>query len=154
MAMPRSLSRRSPRVCQRFDGWRALSLVVVVATVTMCGDPSKSRRAADRFLDLYYVQDQVAEAAQLCTGDAKARLDTEMQIMRGVPRPAAGERPVPTIRRQREEIRSAGHASYVYRVQLASPSATRLFARLDMIEEGGRWLVAKLDEKERPTTRP
>ena len=138
--------RRSPLSSR--DIRRVLALSLLLAA-TGCGDHSASRRVADRFLTLYYVEDKVVDAMDLCSGDARERLDVELRIMHGVPPPTPGERPPVTFEFQREEVSPGGRPTYVYEVRLPARDKIRLFAKLEMVQERDRWFVATLEEKER-----
>jgi hypothetical protein len=127
-----------------------LALPIVLAMMAMSGDTSDSRTVADRFLVLYYDDDldRVREAAQLCTGTAKSRLEGEINFMDGAPPPEAADRLNATFRLLYQRSTPA-EATYVYRVHLRTPDTGQLFARLVLVQEGGRWVVSRFDEKER-----
>jgi len=118
--------------------------------MAMSGDAPDSRTVADRFLKLYYDDDldRVREAAQLCTGIAKSRLEGEIKFMDGAPPPEPADRLNASFRLLYQRSTPA-EATYVYRVHLRTPDTGQLFTKLVLIQEGGRWVVSRLDEKER-----
>jgi hypothetical protein len=128
-----------------------LVLLGLLSTATMCSDTSGARRVADRFVALYYDRAHVADAAALCIGDARARLEAELKFLEGIPAPNADEQSHATATLQAEKILSQTHTRYVYRVSLGTPNDVPLFAKLVMVKDGERWLVTKFEEKEQPS---
>ncbi len=143
------LSAQVPRRRDAPARWRWFALPIVLAMTAMSGDPSEPRHVADRFMVLYYDPSRVGEAAQLCTGAAKLRLEAEIKFMEGAPTPAPGDQPHTTFRLIYEDVSTTAQATHVYRVHLRTPDVPALYARVVLVEEGGRWLVSKFDEKER-----
>jgi len=124
------------------------AFVIVAAACRTSG--TEARNVADRFMALYYDDAHVADAAELCTGQAKERLNAELQFLLGAP---PSQEPPGTFRLHAEKGPSSNEATYVYRVHLARPDAGPLFARLVLVRDGDRWLVSQFDEKERVSHR-
>ena len=128
---------------------RLLVLAAVLGMTTMCATGhSEARRAADRFLALYYDKAHVKDALELCTGHAKTRLEFEIKVMRGA-RP--GDEIHASFQPRHEKFPTRDAATYVYEVDLGRAGARPLFARLQLINADGKWLVSEFDEKERAT---
>jgi hypothetical protein len=125
---------------------RSLATAALVIVAAACRSGAEARNVADRFMALYYDDAHVADAAELCTGQAKDRLNAELQFMAGAP--PSQELPA-TFQLHAGKVPSRNEAMYVYRVHLARPDAGPLFARLVLVRDGGRWLVTQFDEKER-----
>jgi hypothetical protein len=132
--------------------WWTFAVIVGLALTAMAAETTGSRRVADRFLVLYYDDDQarVREAARLCTGDAKARIDAEIKFMAGAsPDPEAANRPPARFALLYQHESPSADVTYVYRVHFHTPDVPALFAKLVLVQEKGQWLVKKFVEKER-----
>ena len=129
---------------------RSLATAALVIVAAACGSGTEARKVADRFMVLYYDDAHVADAAELCTGPAKERLNAELEFMAGAP---PSQDPPATFQLRAGKVPSRNEATYVYRVHLARPDAGPLFARLVLVRDGGRWLVSQFDEKERVSHR-
>lgn len=141
---------RRRTVCGR---WWSFAVLVGLALTAMSAETPESRRVADRFLLLYYDDDlaRVREAAQLCTGDAKARVEAEIKFMDGAPPdPEAANRPPARFALlYHHDASTSADVTYVYRVHFRTPDVPALFAKLVLVQENGQWLVKKFIEKER-----
>lgn len=128
---------------------RALVLAsALVLAAAGCTKTSPSQEVADRFMDLYYVRMNVAEAVKLCSGAARTRLDGELQAIKGVPPDAPGGEPRVTFSLTGSAAPSASQATYTYRVVAHTPDAGKLGATLTLANQDGRWLVTSLGEVE------
>jgi hypothetical protein len=138
--------RHRPRAVPR----SFLALPIVLALVAMSGDVPDSRRVADRFLALFYDDDvgRVREAAQLSTGSAKSRVEADIKFMDGAVPPEGADRLDPTSQLLYQRS-TPTEATYMYRVHLRPSETGQLFVRLVLVQEGGRWVVSRFDEKER-----
>lgn len=126
--------------------YRALVLATVIAAASGCSTPSASQEAADRFMDLYYHQANVAEAVKLCTGAAKTRLDGELQAIAGVKPDSGANKPPVGVRLLSSSTPSADRATYVYRVDARTADVGQITTTLSLVAENGRWLVSSLAE--------
>jgi hypothetical protein len=126
--------------------YRALVLATILAAASACSKPSPSQEAAERFMDLYYHEANVAEAVKLTTGAAKTRLDGELQAIKGVKPDAGSNKPAVGVRLVSSSATASGHASYVYRVDARTADVGQITTTLSLVEENGRWLVSSLTE--------
>jgi hypothetical protein len=127
----------------------ALSSAIMLAT-TCCTKPSPSREVADRFMELYYARMSVAEAAALCSGSARARLDGELRSIRGVPPDAPAGEPRVSFRLTASTNPTPTQATYTYDVTSHTSDVGPVVAALTVTDEGGRWLVTSFSEHESP----
>jgi hypothetical protein len=134
---------------------RARFPAVLVATLALvaagCAKPSSpSREVADRFMDLYYARMNVAEAVKLCSGAARTKLEGELQLLQGVPPdPPSGE-PRVTFSLTESSTPSPTEATYTYRVTAHTSDVGTVTAALTVANQGDRWLVTSLTERESP----
>src|ERR1043166_6674778 len=91
-----------------------LALAAVLAATTVSAGASEARHVADRFLELYYDRSHVADAAQLCTGRAKSRLEFEARFVRGVPSSAPEGKPPVSFELHQEKPPTTTDATNVY----------------------------------------
>lgn len=125
----------------------ALLLLLVAACSRQ---PAGSEVVAERFMDLYYAQANVAEAVKLCTGAARTRLEGELQAIQGVKPDAGTNRPRVTWDLTGTTTPSGTQATYDYRVTAHTADVAPVAATLTLVEDGGHWLVTSLDEAEKP----
>jgi hypothetical protein len=135
-------------------GWRWVSFVSValIFTVASCTKTStdKSREVADRFIDLYYAQMNMAEAAKLCSGAARTELEDRLRAIKGVaPDQPAGE-PRVTFALSVSTNPTPTRATYTYKVTAHTSDVGNVVATLTVTEEGGRWAVTSFNETEGP----
>jgi hypothetical protein len=144
----------SQTVCDR--GWPirahavARALLVALALTTACTKPSESRAVADRFMERYYVQMNVAEAAELCGGAARARLEGELRALQGVAPDAPADTPPITFTLTASTDPTPTQATYTYRVTAHTSDVGKPIVTLTLTDEGGQWLVTTLGESEGP----
>jgi hypothetical protein len=115
----------------------------------MCGAAPESRRAADRFMQLYYGEANVADAVKLCTSAAKAKLEAELAAMQGMAPAAASEKPHVGFRLASETVTSATQATYTYEVDARTSDMHSLSTTLVLSGGGGQWLVTSFAETRR-----
>jgi hypothetical protein len=124
--------------------------LLAVATVLGCTRASPSREVAERFVDLYYARMNLAEAAKLCSGAARTRLDGELHAVAGVPPDAPGDQPRVTWALTGSTTPTPTTATYTYRVTAHTADVGIVATTLELAEEDGRWVVTGIGEQEAP----
>ena len=124
---------------------RAL-VVSLLPLLAMCTGAPESRRVADRFMELYYGQSNVAEAVKLSTGAAKAKLEGELAAIRGMAPVAAADEPHVGFRLSSSNAGTT-QATYAYTID-ARADGDSLIATVVLSSDGGQWLVTSLVENE------
>jgi hypothetical protein len=132
----------------RFAAFLVATLALAAAS---CAKPSSpSREVADRFMELYYAQMNVAEAAKLCSGAARIKLEGELKLLQGVPPdPPSGE-PRVSFSLTESSTPTPGEATYTYRVTAHTADVGTVTAALTVSDEGDRWLITSFTERESP----
>jgi hypothetical protein len=153
LAASRSLSLASPRGACSGENRHSLQVgcaFVLILAATSCHKTSTSRQLADRFMELYYAQKSVAEAARLCAGAARTKLEAELRAIQGVrPDPSVDE-PRVTFSLTASANPTATQATYTYLVTPHTSGIGNVVATLMLTDEGGHWLVTSLKEDHRP----
>ena len=129
---------------------RSILVVGLLPLLAMCtGAPEpESRRVAERFMELYYGQSNVAEAVKLSTGAAKAKLEGELAAVQGMAPVAPADKPHVGFRLTSKSAAGAGQATFAYDVD-ARTSGDSLTATLVLSGDGGHWLVTTFVENEK-----
>jgi hypothetical protein len=125
---------------------RRTLVVSVLPLLAMCTAAPESRRAADRFMQLYYGESNVADAVKLCTSAAKAKLEAELAAMQGMAPPAASDKPQVRFRLASESVTRATEATYAYQVDARTSDVHSLTTTLVLSGAGGQWLVTSFAE--------
>jgi hypothetical protein len=131
----------------------SLVSAALIFTVANCAKTSndKSREVAERFMDLYYVRMNMAEAVKLCSGEARTKLEGQLRAIKGVaPDQPAGE-PRVTFNLSASTKPSPTGATYTYKVTAHTSDVGNVAATLTVTEEGGRWTVTSFNESEGPS---
>lgn len=126
-----------------------LSAVLILAAAS-CSRPSTSQEVADRFMELYYARKSVAEAVQLCSAAARAKLEGELRAMQGVRPDASADEPRVTFSLTASTNPTPIQATYIYHVTAHTSDVGNVVATLTLTDEGGRWLVTALREDQGP----
>ncbi len=127
----------------------ALSTLLLAGLVAAgCGRSTGPQAVADRFMDLYYAHANVAEAATLCDDAAKAKLERELQAIKGVPRDAGSDEPRVAFTVTGSRTPSPDQAAYDYRVVARTSDVGTIATTLTLANRDGRWVVTSIDEKQ------
>ncbi len=119
----------SARPGRRFGlpGRRGLTLGLVllagaglVLASRACGSRDGARRAADSFVDRYYVEIDLPRARELTTGLARAKVDQEIELLAGIAAAESGARPSVHYRfiERRRGDASGDRTSMVYELSI------------------------------------
>jgi len=148
ITMPGSSHVRSPHERgSALAGMPFVPVLVLLVTATCTGEPD-SRRVADRFMELYYAHSDVAEAAKLSSGAARAKLEGELAAIGRMAPDAPADRPRVTFH-VTSAVAAGNQATYVYAVDPQTSDVKPLAVTLVMAGDRGLWLVTTLEEAER-----
>jgi hypothetical protein len=119
------------------------------------GAPEK---AADQFVDLYFVEVDQARAKLLATGLAEKKLDDELRLVDEIRKTMDHEQSKPTVFYTRRTVRVDGeHANVTYDLTIKyGGDETRKNAMLSLERKDGAWRVANwlVAEGHLPAARP
>ena len=92
----------------------------LVVAARACGSRDGARRAADRFVDRYYVEIDLPRARELTTGLARAKIDQELELLQGIEAAESGARPSVHYRflERRKGDASGERTSMVYELSI------------------------------------
>jgi len=125
----------------------ALVGVALLAVGGCRSDPSSPRGVAERFLDAYYVQIDLAASSELAVGVAQSKIVRELELTRGVRIDADTRKP--SIHYRLEDERGGEDAvRFVYRLTIVPEDAER-FHRLVLLtlrDGGSGWQVSNFEE--------
>jgi hypothetical protein len=143
------LACRAPRAETRNLSSAVLTLSLALALmVPGCSKPDESLQVADRFMTLYYVEMNVADAVNLCSGAAKVKLAGELQALQGVVPDAPSGKPRVGFSLASETQTSPTQATYAYNVDARTSDVGKILASLTLANDGGHWLVITFTENE------
>jgi hypothetical protein len=126
-------------------------LIVLSLLLMACSKNGDADAVADAFVRLYFVEDNVAEAAGLATGDARTKLDDSLREIEaaGGSEPAADKPRVKATLLETEPASDDG-ILYVYRVTSESEveGMEPITAKLWLSKEGRDWRVKRFVQEE------
>jgi hypothetical protein len=128
-----------------------LAAVVTLLPVAAYSGKSDSETVAKRFVRSYFVEDNLAEAAKLSSGDARKQID---RALREIDEMKAKEPPAdePQVQVTLLETQQSGQdgMTYVYRVasDVEVHGMAPILVELSLTKEGGTWSVSKFVQDE------
>lgn len=129
----------------------ASTLIVALLLLTGCSKDVDSETVAYEFVRLYFVEDNLAEAAKLASGSARAGLEEfsqEIETM-DAKEPAADE---PLVKAELLETQSdsSDKILYIYRItsDVEAGGMEPVTARLLLSKEGNVWRVSEFVQEE------
>jgi hypothetical protein len=132
----------SNRACVAF-------LMAIALLITACAKapPPEATAAAEQFIHAYFVEDNMAGAAKLASGAAKARLDGLLQQIEaaGVKEPPKEKPKVKTTLVEPPSI-AGDSIGYVYRIDSETAGIQPITAKLRLVKEGGAWAVSEFSQ--------
>jgi len=129
----------------------ALAAVVVLLPGAAYAGQSDSEAVAERFVRAYFVEDNLAEAAKLTSGDARAQIEgtlREMDELKAKEPPA--DKPKVQVTLLKTQPIPADGMSYVYRVtsDVEVQGMAPVVVRLSLSKEEGTWSLSKFVQGE------
>lgn len=129
-----------------------LGMLILIALMLIAGACSKNepasdpREAADRFMDLYYVRMNMAEALKLSRGEARKKLKAQMDAVKDVkPDKPQGESAV-KFEMTANDKASATEANFTYRVTPQTSDVGPIDVQLSLAAQKERWRVRSFSE--------
>jgi hypothetical protein len=125
---------------------RLVAIAAVAFAAAGCWGGSAAEKAADRFVETYYVQIDPKAALALTSGDARTKLEKELQRLAEVGPVDAADRPQirAALRDRRVE---EGGATFAYEIQSISDGVSELTVDVQVAERGGKWLITDFAER-------
>ena len=120
-------------------------LIGIVLLMAACTNtPPEATATADQFIRAYFAEDNVAGAAKLASGAAKARLDGVIQQIEatGLKEPSKDKPRVKVTLVQTQSV-SADAVGYVYRIDSETPGIQPITAKLRLSKDGNAWSVSE-----------
>ena len=128
---------------------RTVFLVGIALLIAACAKspPPEATAVAEQFIRAYFVEDNMAGAAKLASGAAKATLDGLSQQIEaaGVKEPPKGKPHVKTSLVEASSI-SADAIGYVYRIDSEMTGIQPITAKLRLTKEGSAWAVSEFSQ--------
>ena len=123
----------------------AAVLMGIVLLMAACAKTSSDAGAvADQFIRAYFVEDNVAGAAKLASGAAKARLDEVLQQIEAARmKEPAKDKPRVNITLVETQPVSVNAIGYIYRVDSETPDIQPITAKLRLSKDGNAWSVSE-----------
>ena len=129
----------------------ALAAVVMLLPAVAWSGQSDSEAVAERFVRLYFVDDNLAEAAKLTSGSARAQIDSALrEIDEAKAEESSADRPQVQVTLLETQQMPPDRVSYFYQVASAEQvhGMAPVLVRLWLSKEGGAWSVSKLAQEE------
>lgn len=129
-----------------------LSLIVPFTLAqASCQAPSPSQKAAEKFMDAYYVRLDVAAAVPLTADLAKEKLQGQVQLLQGAGgADPAQDKPQVTYKLINHNVDGPDTASYVYEVRTHVEELGKRMVFVKLRNEGGTWIVTQFTENDAP----
>jgi hypothetical protein len=129
----------------------ALTLLILTLLFSACARNAESKAVAQQFVQYYFVQDDLAGAAKLASGDVAATLDKRLQQIEamGVKEPVKNSPRVNAVLVETKPV-SPDEVLYVYRVTSGTDveGMKPITARLRLSKEGNVWHVSSFIQEE------
>ncbi len=129
-------------------GFRCLILLGTTMLSVACSNaPTDRRSVAEKFMQTYFAQDNVAGAAELASGKTKVRLDEVWRQIEasGLKEPAKDKPSVDITLVEANPI-NADAVGYIYRVVSSVPGVQPITVKLHLTKEGESWKVSEFEQ--------
>jgi hypothetical protein len=122
------------------------ALAALLLAVPGCSEPNPAREGADRFVDSYYVEIDLPRAKENAVGLARAKVEREIELLKGIERPESDAKP--TVYYRLLEERRGERPGFVYELTISFGGGETVQRRALVIvrEEGGSWRAANFEE--------
>lgn len=126
---------------------RLLLLSLAMLPVACSNVPSDGRSIAEKFMQAYFAQDNVAAATELASGSAKFKLDKAWQRIKvsGLKEPAQDKPRVDITLVETSPI-DADTAGYTYRVVSSASGVQPITVKLRLTKAGKSWTVNEFEQ--------
>jgi hypothetical protein len=136
---------------RRTLGRGALVLIVLLVAPSACRQSDPARVAAERFLDLHYVEINLPGARDQASGLARAKIDEEIRLTDGQEPPESWSKPSVHYRFvEQQPDGQAGRQGFVYEATITLEGGTQFKRRvlLTVREQDGVWRVSNFQESD------
>lgn len=146
------LSQQEEEMSHRSRRGFLLSLIVPLTLAqTACQTPSVSQKAADKFMDTYYVQLNVPETLPLTADLAKEKIHGQIQLLQGAGGPdPAQDKPQISYKLIKQDAEDANTATYFYEVRADVEDLGKRMVFVKLRNMGGEWFVTQFTENDAP----
>jgi len=132
----------SDRTCTAF----LVGIALLIAACTRT-PPPEATGAAEQFIRAYFVEDNMAAAAKLASGAAKAKLDgLVQQIEAAGVKESPKEKPHVKTMLVEPPSMSGDAIGYVYRIDSEMAGIQPIIAKLRLTKEGSAWAVSEFSQ--------
>jgi len=135
---------------RRFEP-RALAVLLLLAAASACHQADPARAAAERFLDLHYVEIDLPGARDQASGLARAKVEEEIRLTDGQEPPESWSRPSVHYRFiEQQPGDQAERRGFVYEATITLEGGTQFQRRvlLTVREQDGVWRVSNFQESD------
>jgi hypothetical protein len=130
----------------RSRGARTALFVAALLGAVACTEDDPARNGADRFVDSYYVEIDLPRARENSVGLARAKVEREIELLKGVERPESDAKP--SVYYRLLEERGGERPGFVYELTISFGGGETVKRRALVIvrEEGGEWRAVNFEE--------
>jgi hypothetical protein len=123
-----------------------LALLGALLAAASCTDENPARAGADRFVDSYYVEIDLPRARENAVGLARAKVEREIELLKGVEGPESDAKP--TVYYRLLEERGGDRPGFVYELTISFGGGETVKRRTLVIvrEEAGTWRAVNFEE--------
>jgi len=130
----------------RMRRWAVSGLLLGLVAAAACSQSNPARDGADRFVDSYYVEIDLPRAKENAIGLARAKVERQIELLKGVERPESESKP--TVYYRLLEERHGERPGFVYEltISLGGGETVKRRALVIVREEAGAWRAANFEE--------
>lgn len=123
-------------------------VVLLLASLAGCTSDDPARAAAERFVDRYYVEIDLARAHEEAVGLARAKVEREMKLLEGVKPAEESSRPRVHYRFVEQQEPGRDRRGFVYELTISFEAGEQLQrkALVTVGEEEGAWHAVNFQE--------
>lgn len=123
-------------------------VVLLLASLAGCTSDDPARAAAERFVDRYYVEIDLARAHQEAVGLARAKVEHEMKLLEGVKPAEESSRPRVHYRFVEQQEPGRDRRGFIYELTISFEAGEQLQrkALVTVGEEDGAWHAVNFQE--------
>ena len=129
----------------------ASTLLILTLLISACARSVDSETVAHQFVQRYFVEDNLADAVKLASGDARVKLEKRLQQIESMDvKEPVKNKPVVNVALMETKSVSPDAMLYVYRVTSGTDveGMKPVTARLQLSKEGNVWRVSDFLQEE------
>lgn len=126
----------------------ALAATLVLLAVVGCTSDDPARAAAERFVDQYYVEIDLAGAHEEASGLARAKVEREMKLLEGVQPAEDSSRPRVHYRFVEQQEPGRDRRGFIYELTISFDGGDQIQRRalVTVGEQDGAWHAVNFQE--------